>query len=218
MKTLTLFLGALLALTPVRVAADSYVVRIGVSADTWEQSSTPTNECEPVAEELISLVLSDRMPIAVRRLEGKAYEALTDEEAASMLGIEVEPESLSLAAQILGTRIAILGERKRVAYSERRGSWSMRDEAHLRALNDVFANLEQRPLAPFLVRALAADAERVDRFDVAVCDSALQTRSFPTRNTFAPDHPDRVALIVLLAAAPQNVLAEWTYDDPDLNR
>jgi hypothetical protein len=44
------------------------------------------------------------------------------------------------------------------------------------------------------------------------------TRSFPTQGVGSRGRPDRLGLVVLLDARPEHSVAEWTYDDPELNR
>lgn len=213
-----LLFATLLALTAGSSSANTPLVMVGASNDAWERPHVQSTECTAIPEQQQFAPTPHRMASAIRRLQRTSVRALSDREAGQLLGVEHDEQYPDLAQQLLSNRISALAEQRRLVFEERRGSWSRADDQNLNVLRERLERVHERPLAFYLVRALAADATHTRRIDAWVCDQTVLTRSFPTLGVGSRGRPDRLGLVVLLDAMPQHSVAEWTYDDPTLNR
>jgi hypothetical protein len=191
---------------------------VGASNDAWERPHVQSTDCTAIPEQQQFAPAPRRMASAIRRLQRTSVRVLSNREASHLLGVERDEQYPGLAQQLLSNRISVLAEQRRLVFEERRGSWSRADDQNLNALRERLERFHERPLAFYLVRALAADATHIARIDVWLCGQTVLTRSFPTSGVGSSGRPDRLGLVVLTDAMPGSSVAEWTYDDPTLNR
>lgn len=191
---------------------------VGVSNDAWERPHVESSDCTAIPEEQLFAPEQPQMAPAIHRLQRTSLRALSEREVGQLLGVDLDEQYPELARQLLSNRISALSEQRRQVFDEHRGSWSRADDHNLDALRERLDSFSERPLAFYLVRALAADATHIARIEVWVCGQTVLTRSFPTQGVGSRGRPDRLGLVVLLDARPEHSVAEWTYDDPELNR
>ena len=214
-----LFLATMfLALTVGASSARTPLVRVGASNDAWERPLIQSNDCTAIPGEQVFAPERRQMASAIRRLQRTSLRPLSDREVGQLLGVDRQGQYPELARQLLSNRISALSEQRRQVFDEHRGSWSRADDQNLDALRERLDSFRERPLAFYLVRALAADATHIARIDVWVCSQTVLTISSPTPGVGSRGRPDRLGLVVLLEATPEHSVAEWTYDDPELNR
>jgi hypothetical protein len=203
----------LVAIAPLANAiADTRVTFEGESKDPWDGFVEQPVDCQSVARELVFRVRVDQLTTATTKLANDSVVALEDADARVLLGVQTAESRETLGEQLLAGRIADLSEQRRVVLSERIGSWSHADEINLDALRQRMADAPRHPLRLYLVRGLAADANRIEAFDVSMCSDAVQTMTFSTPGTRAPAAPARIAFVVLLTESPSRSTAVWTYD------
>lgn len=213
-----LLFAALLAVTAGASSANTPLVRVGASNDAWERPHVQSRDCTTIPEQQQFAPAPRQMASAIRRLQRTSVRALSDRDAGQLLGVERDDRYPDLAQQLMSDRISALAEQRRLVFEERHGSWSRADDQNLDALRERLERFHERSLAFYLVRALAADATHISRIDVWVCGQTVLTRSFPASGVGSRGHPDRLGLVVLIDAIPERSVAEWTYDDPTLNR
>lgn len=176
-----------------------------------------SNDCANVPDEQVFAPEQRHTASAIDRLQRVSLRALTDREVGQLLGVDRDGQYPELARQLLSNRISALVEQRRQVFDTRRGSWSRGDEENLDALRARLDSFQERPLAFYLVRSLAADATQIARIDVWICGQTVLTRSFPTPGVGSRGSPDRLTRVVLLDTTPDASVAEWTYDDPELS-
>lgn len=214
-----LLVAMLIALTAGTSSANTPVAVVGVSNDAWERPQyVQPDDCAVLPSEQVFVIEHRQMASAVRLLQRTSLRRLRERQVGSLLRVDRQGGYSVLAQQLLEGRIANLSEQRRHVMEEHRGSWSLADEQNLTTLRQRLERFREHPLAFYLVRALAADATHIDRIEAFVCDETVLTISFPTRGVGSRGRPDRLGLVVLLEARPEQSVPQWTYDDPQLNR
>ena len=84
-----------------------------------------------------------------------------------MLGLRWTSSSDSAAAVFLKARLEASEDARRRVYEQHKGSWGVVDEERLAELRQAVADLERKPLIPYLARGLTADAGKPSRFDAS---------------------------------------------------
>ncbi|MES1159003.1 MAG: hypothetical protein ABUL42_03825 [Terricaulis silvestris] len=211
-----LFVAMLIVLAAGVSSARTPLVRAGGSNDAWERPRNRSGDCSAIPSEQVFAIETRRVPSAVRWLRHTSLRALSDREVGDLLNVDRDGQYPELARQLLSNRIAELSERRRLAYHERRGGWSVVDEENLGRIRQRFDGFREHPLTFYLVRALAADATRVEGIDAYVCGQTVLTRSLATTGVGSSGRPDRQGIVVLLDVRPERSVAEWSYRDPSL--
>lgn len=198
-------------------SSNAPLVAVGESTDTWQRSHDLQGDCVSVPGEQVFIPEQRVAASAIHSLQDASVLSLSDGEAGNLLGVNRDGQYPGLAQQLLTGAIAELSHRRKLARDQHQGSWSEFDEQNLAQLRRRLDGFDEQPLSFYLVRALAADAAHLERIDVWFCGETILTRSLSPPTVQFRDVPDRLAIVVLLEARPGRSVAEWTYNDPELN-
>jgi hypothetical protein len=177
-------------------------------AESWEgdRERRPNPQaCAPLNEALVIPVPEIVRREAIARLEVDPVVALDQQKAAHSLQRQ-NPESRTLASEVMESAVAELEHRRRRALTERIGSWSMAGQEQLDELTRFVETGTSLTLQPFLVRAVAKN-ESTGAFVANICGETLLITHWSLGHETPPSIPHPV--VVFLDQAPAMVHADW---------
>jgi len=166
----------------------------------------PSQPCQDVPRPLVLSLSKQERPNALALLGGRDAIALSDAQAASLLGLP-SPSNTSLAESLLSESISDMQQRRKNELEHQVGSWSVADAEELSALIRYQESSRSSPPRAFLVHAVEG-FEATGAFSASQCGETLKI--YHGSLGHSTPQPTTVPVIVFLNREPKYVSSTFS--------